>query len=135
MPYRRTLSTGVIKKDVANVDAHIEIVNLTSRTIEICVLAFNWDANPSTALPVVPGNPFVIPANSNQPFDVSLKCVTNQYEIRLSIPAGDVIANVFALNSENKVVAGNTVLFEDLIPTSPYLVDCCLKKEPWLEED
>lgn len=135
MSCRRTLSTGVIKKDSANIDAHIEITNLSNLPIRVCILAFDWDTNPPTALMAVPGSPIVIPGNSNQFFNVDLTGVSDHYEIRLSIPAGDVTANVFALSGTGSVIAGNTVLFENLIPISGCLVNCCFRREPWLDEE
>lgn len=137
MSCRHTLSTGVLKKDPANVDAHIEVTNLTNCPIRVCVLAYDWDTNPPTALAVVPGSPFVIPANSNQYFNVDLTGVFDHYEIRLSVPSGDVIANVFALNANGTLIASNRVLFKDLVQVSDCLANCCLRREPWpwQEED
>lgn len=116
----KCFSTGVIKRDVSSIDAHIEIANLTREPVQVCVFAFDWDTNPPIAIPVIPGSPIVIRPNNNQAFDVSLTGVQDHYEIRISLPDcyenfENVIANVFALDINGNVITGNTVLFKDLV--------------------
>jgi len=128
------LSTGVIKRDVTSTLAHIEIVNLSPRPVTVCVFGFDWDTNPPVAIPVTPGSPIVIPANSNRAFDVSLASVSDHYEIRIALPGcQDIIANVFALTAGGNVVAGNTVLFKELVSVSNCLCKCCTRRT--FEED
>lgn len=122
----KCFSTGVIKRDVRSINAHIEIVNLTREPVKVCVFAFDWDTNPAIAIPVIPGSPIVIRPNSNQAFDVSLTGVQDHYEIRISLPDccesfENVIANVFALDINENVISGNTVLFNNWVRIS----ECC----------
>jgi hypothetical protein len=124
----KKLSTGVLVREPASVNAHVDVVNLhpdDSRTVTVEI--FDWGVdqlwNDPKPVPVTPSGPTAIGPHTNRSFLAGITQSTTQpgfvlahYEIRITVPSDqDVVVNCFVTDSDGRIILGNTVLHKNLI--------------------
>ena len=139
MAQSKILSTGVLVRDPASFNAHIDVVNLdpvVSQTVTVEIL--DWGVNQlwsnPTPVPVIPSGAITIGPHTHQSFLALITQSTAQpslalalYEIRITIPDDpQLVVNCFALDANDKVVEGNTVLHEELVEVDSAMAKCCV---------
>jgi hypothetical protein len=140
MANSKTLSTGVLVKDPASFNAHIDIVNIDANLtqtviVEILDLGVDQVWNQPTPLQLLPSGPVTIPPHTHQSFIALITESTVQptralalYEIRVTIPdVPNLVVNCFAKDVNGKIIDGNTVLHEELVGGGNGMTECCAK--------
>jgi hypothetical protein len=125
MAQNKILSTGVLAPDSQLEAAQVDVVNIDptlSQTVTVEV--FDWGVDPVSSNPapvvVTPPNPVTIGPHSHQSFTVPptasiFSRPRHFYEIRVTIPDDrQLMVNCFAFGLNGTVIAGNTVLHEEL---------------------
>jgi len=124
----RVLSTGVLIRDPASFNANITIVNTGNTTGQkATVEIFDWGVEQEwstpTPIPVSPSGSVDIGPHTQRDFIALITKSTAQpalnlvlYEIRITLPLGSpLIANCFAIDNKDNLVATNTVLHSQLV--------------------
>jgi hypothetical protein len=131
MAHNRILSTGVLVRDPASFNAHVEVVNLDPNdTHTVIVEIFDWGVdqlwNNPQPVPVSPSGPVDIGPHTNQAFIALITQATTQpglnlvhYEIRITLPRDkDLVVNCFAIDLNERIIEGNTVCHRELVEVS-----------------
>jgi hypothetical protein len=128
MPHSKVLSTGVLVRDVASFNAHIDVVNVDptlSTTVAVEILDWGpdqlWDK--PAPVPVTPSGPVTIGPHTHQSFISLITQSTAQpalvlalYEVRITFPDDrNLVINCFADDGKGGIVEGNTVLHKGLV--------------------
>ncbi len=124
----KVLSTGVLIRDPASFNANVTVVNTgatTGQTVQVEI--FDWGVeqlwSKPTPVPIHPSGAVAIGAHTQQDFIALITQSTAQpslnlvlYEIRITLPAkSPLIVNCFAINTQDGLVAANTVLHAQLV--------------------
>lgn len=138
MAQSKILSTGVMVRDPASFNAHVDIVNVDpalSQTVSVEILDWGVDQvwNNPTPVPVNPSSPVTIGPRTHQSFISLITQSTAQpglalalYEIRITIPDdSQLVANCFAVDADGKIIEGDTVLHEELVEVDSAMAGCC----------
>jgi hypothetical protein len=124
----KVLSTGVLIRDPATVNAVVTVVNTGATAVQTAqVDIFDWGiqqgwSNP-TPVGVAGSTAVTIGAHSQQDFNALITQSTANageklqlYEIRITLPThSPLVINCFALDAQNNVVAANTVPHAQLV--------------------
>lgn len=118
---KKTLSTGVLRKEPGTVSAVVNIANLDDKRHPIKVEVWNWSlySNP-TLLPVLVGDnapiyfPYVLEPNHLAVLYTNLTGVLF-YEIRVTYHDKNIITNCFGRSGTLAAQEGNTVLDYQLV--------------------
>ncbi|MFS1512402.1 hypothetical protein VQL36_08210 [Chengkuizengella sp. SCS-71B] len=108
----KVLSTGVLNITEQTVNAHIELVNFSSKKLEMVRFqVIDWVPSP----PVVNFDEVVVLGpNETKEFDDTLNTV--HYEIRIKHPGSkNVIVNTFAADADGFTVPGLTIVQSQLM--------------------
>ena len=128
MAHNRILSTGVLVRDPASFNAHVEVVNLNPIDMHtVKVEIFDWGVdqlwNDPKPVPVNPSGPTTIGPHTNQTFIALIDQSTTQptqnlshYEIRITLPRDkDLVINCFAIEAGGRIIEVNTVRHRELV--------------------
>jgi hypothetical protein len=128
MADNRILSTGVLHRDPASSEAHVQVVNLNPiDTHTVKVEIFDWGVeqvwNDPKPVPVSPSGPTAIGPHTNQAFLALINQSTTQpgqelglYEIRITLPRHkDLVVNCFAFETGSRIIEVNTVRHRELV--------------------
>lgn len=125
---QKTLSTGVLLRSKASINAHVDVVNLSqSDKRKVKVEIFDWGvdqlwSNPKP-VPVSPSGSVTIGPHTLHSFLASITQSTTQptlellhYEIRITVSdIKNVVVNCFAHDSSGKIIMENSVLHNGLV--------------------
>jgi hypothetical protein len=127
MAQNKILSTGVLVRDPASFNAHVDVVNVDpalSQTVAVEILDWGVDQvwSKPTPVPVNPSGPVTVGPHTHQSFIALITQSTAQpslalslYEIRVTIPDDpQLVVNCFARDASGRIIEGNTVLHADL---------------------
>ena len=122
MADNRILLTGVLVRDPALSNAHVDVVNLAPNdTHTVTVEIFDWGVdqlwNDPKPIPVSPSGPTAIGPHTNQAFLALITQAITHYEIRITLPRDKpLIVNCSAIDfqSGGRIIAGNTVRHTEL---------------------
>jgi hypothetical protein len=128
MAHNRILSTGVLLREPASFNAHVEVVNLDPNdTHTVKVEIFDWGVdqvwNDPKPVPVSPSGSTAIGPHTNQSFIALINQSTTQptlklshYEVRITLPRDkDIVVNCFAIEAGGRIIEVNTVRHRDLV--------------------
>jgi hypothetical protein len=119
----RILSTGVLVRDPALTNVHVDVVNLAPNdTHTVTVEVFDWGVDqlwddPRPVL-VSPAGPTAIGPHTKQAFLAVTPQTITHYEIRITLPrATPLVVNCSAIDfqSGGRIIAGNTVRHSELV--------------------
>src|SRR6516164_3072435 len=126
MAQNKILSTGVLVRDPASFNAHVDVVNVDpalSQTVAVEILDWGVDQvwSKPTPVPVNPSGPVTVGPHTHQSFIALITQSTAQpslalslYEIRVTIPDDpQLVVNCFARDASGRIIEGNTVLHAD----------------------
>ncbi len=120
------LTTGILARDPASCNAHIDIANLNqSGKRTVTVESYDWGVDCLWDQPVLiqPATKVSVGPHSLQSCSVLITNSTAQpglnlahFEVRVTVSdLKNVVVNCFALDANGKVVVGNTVLHRSLV--------------------
>jgi hypothetical protein len=123
---QKKLSTGILVRDPASFNAHIDIANLNqSDKRKVMVEVYDWGIDQLWDKPVLvePAVSVTMGPHSLSSFPVLITQSTAQpgsnlshYEVRVTVSdIKNVVVNCFATDYSGKVIAGNTVLHNSLV--------------------
>jgi hypothetical protein len=137
--HTKVRSTGVLVKDPASFNAHVDIMNIDpalSQTVTVAIFDWGVDqqwSNP-TPVPVSPPGPVTIGPHTHQSFIALISQSTAQpglalsmYEIRVTVPdVPQLVVNCFAHDASGNIIEGNTVRHDELVEIGSAIAECCV---------
>lgn len=122
-----TLTTGIMLRDPASFNAHIDVGNFSPARQMVEVVMWDWGVDQAwdtpKEIPVSPAGAVIVNPHSLRSFLAVITQSTVQpsqslshYEVRVTLSdAENVVVNCFAIESGGAIVMGNTVLHKSLI--------------------
>jgi len=122
-----TLSTGILLRDPASFNAHVDVGNFSASRQIIEVEMWDWGVDQEwdapKQIPVSPSGAVIVNPNTLRSFLAVITQSTAQpslnlshYEVRVKVSDGkNVVVNCFAIEAGGAIVPGNTVLHKQLV--------------------